>query len=62
MDLQLKHILPYINTYERIRFKLWNGEEFYPTYSEIRNFEECYVVDIGVFNADSIIVELKDNI
>lgn len=62
MDLQLKHILPYISTWERIRLELWTGEEFYPSYREVRSYEECYVVSIRAHDIGSIIVELKDSI
>lgn len=62
LDLQLKHILPYISTYEKIRLKVWSGEEFYPSYREVRSYEECYVVNISVFNSNSIMVELRDTI
>lgn len=62
LDLQLKHILPYISTYEKIRLKVWSGEEFYPFYRELRKYEECYVVNISVFNSNSIMVELRDTI
>ena len=62
MDLKLKDILSQVKTCQALRINHHDtGEEFYPNYSDLKNYGEYYIIDIAA-NKNELEVTIQKQI
>lgn len=57
--MKLKDLLQKIETDNRIMLINSHGEEFYPAYSQLDRYGECFVVDIIARDKEVISINIK---
>ncbi|NRT76336.1 hypothetical protein [Clostridium beijerinckii] len=62
MDLKLKDILAQIKTCQILRINHHDsGEEFYPNYSDLKDYGEYYIIDIAA-NKEELEITMQSQI
>lgn len=59
--MKLRDLLKVIKTWDNIELSQWEGESFYPTYADLDEFKEFFVVDITSVDKGIIRVSIREN-
>lgn len=62
MDIKLKDLLWFIGTDQSIKLEHSSGEEFYPSYMDLEQYKEFYVVNISCDTDRVMVISIREEV